>query len=173
MVMGLVRCPLSFYDITPSSHLTNKFSNDLGILDNSIASCYTNIIDRLILWIVMLGSIVQMDIIYMIPAFACIIFFVFFFNFCKQSIVSTKQLNLQLRTPIFQELKEMTSGLIIIGTFNQKERVVKEFEESLDTSLKGDISHITIERAFGVLIYYVTIVILVIGMELGAMRIKD
>ena len=36
MVMGIVRSPLSFFDKTSSSQLTNKFSNDLGILDIQI-----------------------------------------------------------------------------------------------------------------------------------------
>jgi hypothetical protein len=39
MVNGIVRSPGSFFDITPSGLLINKFSNDLGILDNSLAQC--------------------------------------------------------------------------------------------------------------------------------------
>ena len=37
MVMGIVRSPLSYFDVTPSGQITNKFSNDLGILDNEVA----------------------------------------------------------------------------------------------------------------------------------------
>jgi len=37
MIHGLVRCPSSYFDITPSGRLINKFSNDLGILDNTLA----------------------------------------------------------------------------------------------------------------------------------------
>jgi len=37
MINGIVRSPCDFFDSTPSGRLTNKFSNDLGILDNTLA----------------------------------------------------------------------------------------------------------------------------------------
>lgn len=36
MVNGIVRSPGSFFDVTPSGTLINKFSNDLSILDNAL-----------------------------------------------------------------------------------------------------------------------------------------
>jgi ATP-binding cassette subfamily C (CFTR/MRP) protein 4 len=36
MVNGIVRSPGAFFDVTPSGVLINKFSNDLGILDNAL-----------------------------------------------------------------------------------------------------------------------------------------
>jgi ATP-binding cassette subfamily C (CFTR/MRP) protein 4 len=36
MMHGLVRCPSSYFDTTPTGRLINKFSNDLGILDNML-----------------------------------------------------------------------------------------------------------------------------------------
>jgi ATP-binding cassette subfamily C (CFTR/MRP) protein 4 len=36
MIHGLVRCPSSYFDVTPTGRLVNKFSNDLGILDNTL-----------------------------------------------------------------------------------------------------------------------------------------
>ena len=43
----------------------------------------------------------------------------------------------------------------------------------LDTSLEGGICYIIIERAFGVFISYSAIIILVLGMELGAAAINE
>ena len=34
MIHTIVRCPGSFFDKTPSGQLINKFSNDLGVIDN-------------------------------------------------------------------------------------------------------------------------------------------
>ena len=34
MVQAIVRCPGKFFDKTPSGNLVNKFSNDIGIIDN-------------------------------------------------------------------------------------------------------------------------------------------
>ena len=44
MVMGVVRSPLSYFDVTPSGQITNKFSNDLGILDNEVAFTLVNVL---------------------------------------------------------------------------------------------------------------------------------
>ena len=36
MIESIVRCPGNFFDSTPSGILVNKFSNDLGIIDNTM-----------------------------------------------------------------------------------------------------------------------------------------
>ena len=38
MLFGLLRSPIKYFDITPSGRLINRFSNDLSILDNVLAS---------------------------------------------------------------------------------------------------------------------------------------
>ena len=105
MVMGVVRSPLTYFDITPSGQITNKFSNDLGILDNDVAANFFLVFERGILWIIMLGSLLALDLMYAGPAIACFLFFIFFFNYAKKSIISAKQLSLKLKSPTFTQLR--------------------------------------------------------------------
>jgi ATP-binding cassette subfamily C (CFTR/MRP) protein 1 len=44
MIHGLVRCPSSYFDTTPTGRLVNKFSNDLGILDNTLSFVFVDMI---------------------------------------------------------------------------------------------------------------------------------
>ena len=44
MINGIVCSPCEFFDVTPSGVILNKFSNDLGILDNSLASSFIDVI---------------------------------------------------------------------------------------------------------------------------------
>ena len=44
MMNGLVRSPSTYFDVTPSGTLINKFSNDLGILDNSLGLPLLNMV---------------------------------------------------------------------------------------------------------------------------------
>ena len=37
MVYGLLRSPSYYFDLTPTGQIINKFSKDLGILDNMLA----------------------------------------------------------------------------------------------------------------------------------------
>ena len=83
MVVGLVRSPLSFFNTTSSSQLTNRFSNDLGILDLQVSNCFIPIFERLILWVVMMANIIQIDLIYIAPLAVCLISFALLFNYFK------------------------------------------------------------------------------------------
>ena len=44
MLIGLIRSPLSYFDITPSGQLTNRFSNDLGALDIHVSGCFVELL---------------------------------------------------------------------------------------------------------------------------------
>ena len=90
MVMGIVRSPLSYFDVTPSGQITNKFSNDLGLLDNLLALTLIFALERLMVWIVMLGSSLIMNIIYVIPFVGCLGFFIVFFNYSESAVIATK-----------------------------------------------------------------------------------
>lgn len=57
MVHGLVRCPSGYFDITPTGRLINKFSNDLGILDNTLVFVFTDMIEGPIISLIMLANI--------------------------------------------------------------------------------------------------------------------
>lgn len=37
MIHNILRCPSSYFDITPTGKLNNIFSNDLGVMDNLMA----------------------------------------------------------------------------------------------------------------------------------------
>ena len=43
MIEAVVRSPASFFDDTPSGVLTNKFSNDLGIIENTLIFSFIDV----------------------------------------------------------------------------------------------------------------------------------
>ena len=45
MIIGIVRSPGYFFDQTPSGVLINKFSNDLGILDNTLSQTFVDVLE--------------------------------------------------------------------------------------------------------------------------------
>jgi hypothetical protein len=44
MLINLLRSPSGYFDITSTGQLINRFSNDLGVMDTSIAMVMTNTI---------------------------------------------------------------------------------------------------------------------------------
>lgn len=105
MVMGIVRSPLSFFDMVSSGQITNKFSNDLGILDREIGQNSIFILDRATMWIIAFGTIIHLDLIYIIPALICLVFFIIFTLTNRNAIIKSKELSLKLKSPIFSQLR--------------------------------------------------------------------
>ena len=101
MIHGLVRCPSSYFDTTPTGRLINKFSNDLGILDNTLSFVFVDMVEGPIISIIMLANIFQINLFFIPPGIITLVFLVYFFIFCKPTIVESKQLDLRTRSPVF------------------------------------------------------------------------
>ena len=64
-------------------------------------------------------------------------------------------------------------GLIPIHVFQQRMRFIEKFIKTLNIALRGNICFISLERSFGVIVYYGTVLILLLGMELAAVNINE
>ena len=87
MIHGLVRCPSSYFDVTPTGRLVNKFSNDLGILDNTLVFVLVDMVEGPIVSIIMFINIFQTNLYFIPPGIVNIIFLIFYYIFCKLPIV--------------------------------------------------------------------------------------
>lgn len=90
MIEGLVRSPSSYFDVTPTGRLTNKFSNDLGILDSTLGFTVIDAVEGPIIALVMMINIFIIDIYFLIPGILNIFFLIFYFIYCNQSIIHAK-----------------------------------------------------------------------------------
>lgn len=122
MVEGLVRSPTSYFDTTPSGRLINTFSNDLGLLDMTLAFSFTDMIEGPIISIGMLINIFTIELFFIPPGVANILFLILFFLYAKRPIVECRQLYLKLRTPVFGLFGEMLSVLTQIATFGTRQQ---------------------------------------------------
>jgi ATP-binding cassette subfamily C (CFTR/MRP) protein 4 len=125
MIHGLVRSPSFFFDITPTGRLNNKFSNDLGILDNMLMFVLTDAVEGTIICIVLLINVFSINLYFIIPGVITIIFVILFFMYCKKAIVNIKQLDLRLKSPVFNMVGEMINGLVQIKIFNRRYTLLK------------------------------------------------
>lgn len=167
MIQGLVRTHSSFFDTTPSGRLTNKFSNDLGILDNMLAFVFTDSIEGPIVSLIMLANVFSINMYFIPLGVLNICFLVAYFLYCKRAIVSAKQLDLQTKSPVFNMVGEMISGLIQIRIYGRRFKLLQEFADKVNDSLRANLCFWMLSRAFGVLVDYFVIVIMIAGWVLG------
>lgn len=102
MIHSLVRCPSSYFDVTPTGKLLNNFSNDLGILDDTLAIVSLDVIEGPISGIIMLANIFQINPLFIPPGSISVACLIFFFIYCKPAIIESKQLDLRTKTPVFK-----------------------------------------------------------------------
>ena len=167
MIHGLVRSPSFYFDITRTGQLNNKFSNDLGIMDNMLAFVLTGSLEGPIIGIIMIANVFSINVYFMIPGIVNIIFIVAFYIYCKKAIIEIKQLDLKLKSPVFNMVGEMITGLIQIRIFKRRLSLLQEFAKALDSSFRGNICFWNISRAFGANINSFTAVIMWIGWIIG------
>ena len=79
--------PCSYFDITPSGRLNNKFSNDLGIMDNLLAFFLLDSIEGIILCLILIANVFSINLYFLIPGILNIIFVVGFYLYCKKAII--------------------------------------------------------------------------------------
>ena len=101
MIEAIVRCPGKFFDTTPSGILVNKFSNDLGILDNTMIFGLVDAVEGPIMIIVAIVNLSQINLYFLIAAALVLLIAILFFVYGRPAIMGCKQLDLQKKSPIF------------------------------------------------------------------------
>jgi ABC-type multidrug transport system fused ATPase/permease subunit len=87
MIHGLIRSPSKFFDTTPSGRIISKFSNDLGVLDDTLPYILLEVLEGLCIFFVMLAQIFSINYFFIIAGAINLIFFVICFLFCKKTIL--------------------------------------------------------------------------------------
>ena len=121
MVEAIVRCPGKFFDTTPSGILVNKFSNDLGILDNTMIFGLIDTVEGPLMILVAIVNLCQINVYFLIAAVAVFVVAVLFFIYGRPAIMGCKQLDLQKKSPIFHFYSETINGLTQIRVYGQRQ----------------------------------------------------
>ena len=101
MIESIVRCPGKFFDTTPSGILINKFSNDLGILDNTMIFGLVDAMEGPIIILVAVINICQINLYFIIAGVILLVVAITYFIYARSAIMACKQLDLQKKSPIF------------------------------------------------------------------------
>ena len=92
MIEAIVRSPAHFFDSTPSGILVNKFSNDFGVLDNSLIFNFIDALEGVLLVIIAVANICQIDIIFLVPSVIFLVAGVLFLIYVRSVILKCKEL---------------------------------------------------------------------------------
>lgn len=131
-VTKVLRAPMSFFDTTPLGRITNRFSRDVDVLDNTIADS----LRMFSLTIVMMTSIFAL-IIAFFPFFAIALvplylMFALSASYYRASAREVKRYESVLRSTVFAKFTEGLTGIASIRAYGLKDHFVQDLKRSID-----------------------------------------
>uniref|UniRef100_A0A0K8VHX2 Putative multidrug resistance-associated protein lethal(2)03659 n=1 Tax=Bactrocera latifrons TaxID=174628 RepID=A0A0K8VHX2_BACLA len=149
MFRGLTRASMYFFHTNPSGRILNRFSKDLGQVDEILPSV---LMDVLQIFLGCAGIVVVITVVnlwnLLITVVLCIIFY-FLRAFYLNTSRDVKRLEAVTRSPIYSHLGASLSGLSTIRAFGAQKTLINEFDNYQDMHSSGYYMSLTTARAFG------------------------
>ncbi|XP_062528577.1 ATP-binding cassette sub-family C member 4 isoform X3 [Bombyx mori] len=173
MFAAITRAPMRFFHVNPSGRILNRFSKDMGAVDEVLPSA---VIDVLQIGLSLIGIVVVVAIVnywLLVPTVAIGVIFYGLRIFYLATSRNIKRLEGVTRSPVFSHLNASLQGITTIRAFGAQEALIREFDNHQDLHSSAWYMFIASSRAFGfwldlvcvVYIAVVTMSFLVLGNE--------
>nr|ASS36021.1 ABCC4 [Samia ricini] len=173
MFSSITRAPMRFFHLNPSGRILNRFSKDMGAVDEVLPSA---LLDVLQIGLSLIGIVVVVAVVnywLLVPTVAIGFIFYGLRIFYLSSSRSIKRLEGVTRSPVFSHLNASLQGITTIRAFGAQEALIREFDNHQDLHSSAWYLFIASSRAFGfwldlvcvIYIAMVTLSFLVFGQE--------
>ncbi|XP_063633943.1 probable multidrug resistance-associated protein lethal(2)03659 isoform X1 [Cydia splendana] len=151
------RSPMSFFHANPSGRILNRFSKDLGAVDELLPQAMIDCFQIILNLVGVIVVILVMDITLLIPITAAIIIFYILRVIYIRTSGAVKRLEGITRSPVFGHLTATVQGLSTVRAFGAEALLAAEFDRHQDLHGAAWYLFITCSRAFG---YFLDIICL-------------
>ncbi|ROW05942.1 hypothetical protein VPNG_08472 [Cytospora leucostoma] len=127
-----LRAPMSFFDTTPLGRITNRFSRDVDVMDNSLSDAirmYCFSVASIISVFALIIAYFHYFAIALVPLF---FLFVFATSYYRNSAREVKRFESVLRSSVFAKFGEGLSGVASIRAYGLKDRFIEDLRASID-----------------------------------------
>ncbi|EZA56728.1 Multidrug resistance-associated protein [Ooceraea biroi] len=149
MFSCLLKAPMLFFDNNPAGRILNRFSKDIGAVDEILPR---TMIESIQIFAVMIGILVQVLIINWWIIFAIIVMGILF-GVIRKIYVPTAQTVKRLegiaKSPVFSHVNSTLSGLTTIRSAGAQAMVRKQFDEHQDLHTCTYSLSVAMSTAFG------------------------
>ncbi|XP_048482044.1 ATP-binding cassette sub-family C member 4 [Plutella xylostella] len=165
MFSSITRAPMKFFHANPSGRILNRFSKDMGAVDEVLPSA---LLDVLQIGLALIGIVIVVAVVnywLLLPTMAIALIFYGLRIFYLSSSRSIKRLEGVTRSPVFSHLNATLQGITTIRAFGAQEALIREFDNHQDLHSSAWFLFIASSRAFGfwldlVCVIYIAIVTL-------------
>lgn len=132
MFKGIISTTMRFFDTNPSGRILNRFSENLGLIDDFLNKY---ILDAIHLNLFIVGPIVVTFIVnplFIIPIGAISVVLVGIRRVYLKSSKSIKRLEASTKSPVYTHISSTISGLSTVRAFNAETILMDEFSKHQD-----------------------------------------
>lgn len=145
----ILRSPLSFFHTNPSGRILNRFSKDLGVVDEQLPQVA---FDSLQASMMVIGALVLLCVVVpvILPIFIPLIaIFVLIQRRYLRTSRELKRFEAVTRSPLYQNFNNILKGLTVIRAFRSQKTFRKDFLSLLSNNISWWFSWMTAARWIG------------------------
>ncbi|XP_056644078.1 ATP-binding cassette sub-family C member 4-like [Diorhabda sublineata] len=149
MFIKIVNSPMQFFNTNPSGRILNRFSKDIGALDETLPIC---LVDTVGIGLIVTGTTLTITSVnpwILIPTIVVVIIFYFIRYAFLASSRDIKRVEAVTRSPVFTHLSASLNGLTTIRAFKAEKLLTKEFDNFQDAYTSAYYMFLTANRGFG------------------------
>ncbi|XP_034486468.1 probable multidrug resistance-associated protein lethal(2)03659 [Drosophila innubila] len=149
MFRGITRAAMYFFNTNPSGRILNRFSKDLGQIDELLPTVMLDVVQ---IFLTLTGIIVVLCITnpyYLLLTLGLGIIFYYIREFYLKTSRDVKRLEAVARSPIYSHLSASLNGLPTIRALGAQKTLIAEFDNLQDLHSSGYYTFLSTNRAFG------------------------
>ncbi|CAG7720775.1 unnamed protein product [Allacma fusca] len=139
MLNQVVRCPMQFFDSTPTGRIITRFSSDMALIDRKLATSLQRFLQFLFLCIsaIAVNAIVNPWIL--LGAIPIIAIYFFIQRFYRVSSRELQRLEAITRGPIISHFHETLEGLSTIRAFREQNRFTNQMLDKIEANNRAAV----------------------------------
>ncbi|XP_035420768.1 ATP-binding cassette sub-family C member 4 isoform X1 [Cygnus atratus] len=150
MFQAILKAPVLFFDRNPIGRILNRFSKDIGHLDDLLPLTFLDFVQTLLQIFGVVAVAVAVIPWILIPLIPLFILFIFLRRYFLDTSRDIKRLESTTRSPVFSHLSSSLQGLWTIRALKAEERFQKLFDAHQDLHSEAWFLFLTTSRWFAV-----------------------
>ncbi|XP_031814417.1 multidrug resistance-associated protein 4 [Sarcophilus harrisii] len=150
MFESILKAPILFFDRNPIGRILNRFSKDIGHLDDLLPLTFLDFIQTLLQVIGVVAVAIAVIPWIAIPLIPLAIIFIFLRRYFLETSRDVKRLESTTRSPVFSHLSSSLQGLWTIRAYRAEQRFQELFDAHQDLHSEAWFLFLTTSRWFAV-----------------------
>ncbi|XP_053240553.1 ATP-binding cassette sub-family C member 4 isoform X3 [Podarcis raffonei] len=150
MFQSILRAPVLFFDVNPIGRILNRFSKDIGHLDDLLPLTFLDFVQTLLQICGVVAVAIGVIPWILVPLIPLFILFIFLRRYFLDTSRDIKRLESTTRSPVFSHLSSSLQGLWTIRAFKAEQRFQELFDAHQDLHTEAWFLFLTTSRWFAV-----------------------